>query len=167
MKLAAKLSYIIADFRKVRFAMADSIARRLEQYTVKRSHEVLIVRPKLTANSMKLLFLKALLAPWRDRPRAIQRFLFCRRKQKLSVSIGSRVPTTQITPAIFSRGYLGKQCNLYCPRREFSKTVGTGHFASSCQQSSKTLDKYRFYLSLDPPGIPLVKGDEREDSSPS
>src|SRR4028119_1239171 len=119
------------------------------------------------ANSMKLLFLKAFLAPVRDRPRAIQRFLFCLWKQKLSVSIGSRAPTIQITPAIFSRGYLGKQCNLYCPRREFSTTVGTGHFPSSCQQSSKTRDKYRFYLSLDPPPIPLVKGDEREDSCPA
>lgn len=47
LQLAAKLSYIIADFRKVRFAMADSIARRLEQYTVKRSHEVLIVKAEI------------------------------------------------------------------------------------------------------------------------
>lgn len=47
LKLATKLSYIIADFRKVRFAMADSIARRLEQYTVKRSHEVLIVKAEI------------------------------------------------------------------------------------------------------------------------
>jgi hypothetical protein len=47
LKLAAKLSYIIAVFRKVRFAMADSIARRLEQYTVKRSHEVLIVKAEI------------------------------------------------------------------------------------------------------------------------
>ncbi len=47
LKLVAKLSYIIADFRKVRFAMADSIARRLEQYTVKRSHEVLIVKAQI------------------------------------------------------------------------------------------------------------------------
>ena len=47
LQLAAKLSYIIADFRKVRFAMADSIARRLEQYTVKRSHEVLIVKAQI------------------------------------------------------------------------------------------------------------------------
>ena len=35
-----------------------------------------------------------------------------------------------------------------------------------CQLKTEILDKYRFYLSLDPPRIPLKKGDAREDSSP-
>ena len=37
---------------------------------------------------------------------------------------------------------------------------------SWCQLQTGTLDKYRFYLSLYPPGIPLKKGEERSDSCP-
>ncbi len=47
LKLASKLSYIIADFCKVICVMADSIARRLEEYTIARSHEVLIVKAEI------------------------------------------------------------------------------------------------------------------------
>ena len=80
---------------------------------------------------MKLRFLKAFLALWYDRPLSIQMYPFCQREQKSSVSIGFIAPTTQLTPAIFSRGYLGKQCDRYYPRPEFRDysqhytTVGT------------------------------------------
>lgn len=47
LKLAAKLSYIIANLFKVIGAMADSRDRRLEQYTVKRPDEVLIVKVEI------------------------------------------------------------------------------------------------------------------------
>jgi len=36
----------------------------------------------------------------------------------------------------------------------------------ACDIKPKTLDQYCFYLSLDPPRIPLKKGDAREDSCP-
>jgi hypothetical protein len=136
--------------------MADSIARRLEQYTVKRSHEVLIVKAQIDGEFDEIAIFKGF-------------------SSSLTRSTASdpEVPVLPLSAKIVSVDRLqspynlGKQCNLYCPRREFSQTVGTGHFPSSCQQSSKTPDKYRFYLSLDPSPIPLVKGDEREDSSPS
>ena len=147
--------------------MADSIARRLEQYTVKRSHEVLIVKAQIDGEFDEIAIFKGFSSSLTRSTASDPEVPVLPEEAKIVSVDRLQSPTIQITPAIFSRGYLGKQCNLYCPRREFSQTVGTGHFPSSCQQSSKTLDKYRFYLSLDPPRIPLVKGDEREDSSPS
>ncbi len=36
--------------------------------------------------------------------------------------------------------------------------VGTPHRAHWCQLKPETLDKYRFYLSLDPPKSPFPSG---------
>ena len=42
-----------------------------------------------------------------------------------------------------------------------ARAVGTKAKPKACQQSPESLDKSRFYLSLDPPKSPLRKGDAR------